>query len=59
MNTTADDPVDLFFFTFWLTYSCVGGTDDSVIDYPDSSEENGKSKCLHRIVNFRQYEAMK
>ena len=55
MNTTADDPVDLFFFTFWLTYSCVGGTDDSVIDYPDSSEEDpGESKspsyCQFKII---------
>ena len=56
MNTTADIEYYSYedtYFTLYLTYSCVGGTDDSVIDYPDSSEENGKSKCLHRIVNLR------
>ena len=61
MNTTADGVLldyssyEDIHFTLWLTYSCVGGTDDSVIDYPDSSEEDpGKSKspsyCQFKII---------
>ena len=55
MNTTADEYFSYKdeHFTLFLTYSCVGGTDDSLIDSPDSSEEDGKSKCLHHIVNLR------
>ena len=52
MNTTADEyfSYEDEHFTLFLTYSCVGGTDDSVIDSPDSSEGKSASYCQFKII---------
>ena len=53
MNTTADIEYYSYedtYFTLYLTYSCVGGTDDSVIDSPDISESKSTSYCQFKII---------